>query len=1289
MVRAGFEDIDGLGSEEVEGDADFALENEAGLAEEIEGLREDLGAETGVEAGLGVQETSRRRTRSQTNSQGGGFLRLVDEKGRPFPGIYNNPLLDLYSQDDPPPIYSAPKVRKRNHAQSNQFSSSETRDSFQGSSADPETPGRRDSAGSNKSVRFENAEQATPMTVRESDDEDDEDDGDFEPDEVDESDKENADPQAKGKDPSGNDIGGSDTSSSTFSEFNSSDSDVTSSSGLSSSDTDTDSDSKQQPSSDPEELHNSASPLQEDASETSSSATSSSSNGSETEAEDNAEKFRISLNTSVEGIEYTPLKKPQPKKPPGTGRRDTRKRNQRRKNSKALKKLINKGDLPANATKEDLQNFRDARKAPAAQISNQAPNILNISNVQAAKFEGKQHALLDSNISERVAVKKPSQDAPAASGQQGESSVALADKDSPTAAKDKRSPGIAVATNSQEQEQPFPAVQIQDSNHQQAFVQATESTKDAVPKLAKQQVEEMDHDAFGVKEIAKTQDSIGSTDKRASTTAESEVRRSSLDLASSRRLLFGSLGLRVPKSEEDALNVQAKLMKNAKPGTQTYADVEAGKQLAIADDESWKDKIDLRAVECCYEGIELSRPSFPFVQRWDPQQQLGYRPNNSRQRAKAKKRKRNDSSYYENQYNKYFNGEIQNHSQQRQDNELPASQPEFEPENPAEGDDTEEGKSMFTHSSQDAQAASNQLVRETFANADTGGAAPEDTQIPALPADLSTSATLTREDCKPGAVIAFKKFEMSMANGWQPYISDHRTAVVDYVLDDGTLEMTWAKRDQPDPQKRYDNETGERVYGKFEMPGYDDEEEDSDPSKVSIVFTELIEPKLIRAARDSSIACYPGRVECSSSSRDAPEAAHDRSNNQIQDEGQDQKSIPVQDKSRGEKIQDLDSSKCNAFSGDRFDSPVGPLQQGLDGAQDDNVDVSMAKQPNNTQVKQEMSEIFRDAGWRSSLGSDVNQKLCMLEGLASENDIDNKEGQPLFNAPFPKFDGFPNPASLRYSEMSSPVNDSPPKTRSSNDEITESIPVPDTDKAGLSLSSMEASVVVEYPSLPHLDEDSETLHNQRQHRSLSNEGNYSSPSSELISPPSLRRKKQQPSPQSSPRLRKEREPKENSALDGAESDSDEFPTLFSQAFDSRLSQEMDTKHEPSRSSSTSPLPTRKSKSKSKSKTKATSLQRSEASSTRNRTSSWPCGDADESMITMYLSQPSHVQQSSEIVDLTSPSEAIVPDDTLNDGDDSYRPSSSLPTGSGWVAKAVGRKGNGAKVAGRKRKTASR
>jgi hypothetical protein len=49
------------------------------------------------------------------------------------------------------------------------------------------------------------------------------------------------------------------------------------------------------------------------------------------------------------------------------------------------------------------------------------------------------------------------------------------------------------------------------------------------------------------------------------------------------------------------------------------------------DPDEWRERIDLRAVELCDQGVELSTPPFPFHQGWDPQYP---------RKEKRKKRKR-------------------------------------------------------------------------------------------------------------------------------------------------------------------------------------------------------------------------------------------------------------------------------------------------------------------------------------------------------------------------------------------------------------------------------------------------------------------------------------------------------------------------------------------------------------------------------------------------------------------------------------------------------------------------
>ena len=197
VVRAGFDDADEVttGNEDDE-DEDFAPDDdeEENLNVELEALQNDLSA--GADAGQGVDvdnDQPQRTTRSWRSPKGLGLLKLLDENGQPFAGQYNNPLLDLYGQDEAPSSQRTTRARRRGTANLIRKSSENIRGILRDSSASPQRVSRRDLARSNRGVRFENAEPATPATIRESEGSEDEDDGDLE---VGESDKENAEPQA-------------------------------------------------------------------------------------------------------------------------------------------------------------------------------------------------------------------------------------------------------------------------------------------------------------------------------------------------------------------------------------------------------------------------------------------------------------------------------------------------------------------------------------------------------------------------------------------------------------------------------------------------------------------------------------------------------------------------------------------------------------------------------------------------------------------------------------------------------------------------------------------------------------------------------------------------------------------------------------------------------------------------------------------------------------------------------------------------------------------------------------
>ena len=348
--------------------------------------------------------------------------------------------------------------------------------------------------------------------------------------------------------------------------------------------------------------------------------------------------------------------------------------------------------------------------------------------------------------------------------------------------------------------------------------------------------------AVVIQEADKTPDAIVGSEKQTAS-SEPPQRRSKLDLASSKRLLFGSLGLRTPKNREEEDKLREKLMEKVKPVTPNRDRVERrlseeNADTPAAEDNSWRKKIVLRAVECCHDGIKLSTPPFPFVQRWDPQQRGQSFLYGNGQESRGKKRKRN---------NKKFLQEEQEQDQScyaldgKADDAMYAAN--------ATGDDAElnTGTGAGRIDSDECQGAVDKQLLQDTTGSNMDARIPAD-ELPILPENVSALAALVPEAAKPGTIIAFKQLDMSQETNWQPQISDYRTAKIDKVLDNGQLEMTLAYRDRSYREKLYDEETGERLYSKFEMPDFDAEDKNGDNGFLELGITEMLEPKLVQSA---------------------------------------------------------------------------------------------------------------------------------------------------------------------------------------------------------------------------------------------------------------------------------------------------------------------------------------------------------------------------------------------------------------------------------------------------------
>lgn len=348
-----------------------------------------------------------------------------------------------------------------------------------------------------------------------------------------------------------------------------------------------------------------------------------------------------------------------------------------------------------------------------------------------------------------------------------------------------------------------------------------------------------------------------------SSVPDAKARRSKVvDTAATRRLLFGALGVRNPKTKADEERVRTRLDNagNRKPITtpSNKTSALATKSIKIIptaennDLDAWKRKIRLTAVECVDEDVVLSTPPFPFVQRWDPSQQLG-------PRGKKRKRKSRGGSNIDEFY-------------EADESQFTYEEPEIQlnyDDEPLEyaHNDVSQPSTITTHMSAKSTSTSKNNPTGTQAHmpevSQLSSVLAEEAQddleddLPLLPSDPSTLSNLLATEVKPGAVIAFKRLEMSEATNWQPVMSAYVTASVQGPPSSGLLLLRLAKRDRIVSERKYDEETGERIYGKFEMVGDDDDEEEDDQDArdglLTITFSELMEPKLVKAASELAV----------------------------------------------------------------------------------------------------------------------------------------------------------------------------------------------------------------------------------------------------------------------------------------------------------------------------------------------------------------------------------------------------------------------------------------------------
>ncbi|KAB8228138.1 uncharacterized protein BDW43DRAFT_292367 [Aspergillus alliaceus] len=286
-----------------------------------------------------------------------------------------------------------------------------------------------------------------------------------------------------------------------------------------------------------------------------------------------------------------------------------------------------------------------------------------------------------------------------------------------------------------------------------------------------------------------------------------QPKRRTLDVASSRRLLFGSLGVRTPRTKEDEEATRKKLagkMKNFVPQRKVSEEPDGVPESDLG--KEWEKKLVVRATECVYDDIQLTVPPFPFEQRWDYEASDLIR----QRKGLGKKRKRR-------QQLQVYDGEEDRHG---------AGEESF-----VNGDfnyDDSEQLCSKPNNGENSPTAENDLD-----------------DLPSVPSDTNSLQDLAEEDLKCGCVLAFKQLDVSKATNWQPTVTDYRVAEIHDVYDGNILNLRLARRDWRQAKEMEDGE-GLPQYSGFEMPGYENEGEDDGFREVS--FADLIDPKLLRPA---------------------------------------------------------------------------------------------------------------------------------------------------------------------------------------------------------------------------------------------------------------------------------------------------------------------------------------------------------------------------------------------------------------------------------------------------------
>lgn len=402
----------------------------------------------------------------------------------------------------------------------------------------------------------------------------------------------------------------------------------------------------------------------------------------------------------------------------------------------------------------------------------------------------------------------------------------------------------------------------------------------------------------------------------------------------------------------------------ADPCTDTPLDAAKGLSKEKEDIDAWRPKISYRAVECVNEGVALSEPPFPFVQRWDSSQRRG------------KRKSRDDSQFYDGSNQSQKKRKCGQSSRQLADNYR---------------DDT----TMFSLNQDDVtlnyddEPVARDEGRMEVNNTGNDHPTTVEGDLPALPADMSSLPQLSPDDLQPGLIIAYKELLLTKANNWQPQLSNFKTAVVDEVDPGGKFQVQLAKRDREvdKDEKEYDDEGG-RIYAKFEVPDDDEEEdEEADLGYRYLSFSELIDPRTVRRPSPSTTetqATHPPEQDVEVA--DSQPSHKGGTNNKSSSNSDQWKTMDIEQYGQGDEVNvmDVDSTDGPITAGDSFVS-----ETNHDVIADNETDVgaqleALAQDVSISEERRcEISQLIHEGGFRQGVRSSIDQLTLLQFGSPS------------------------------------------------------------------------------------------------------------------------------------------------------------------------------------------------------------------------------------------------------------------------------------------------------------------